>query len=238
MNRKSTLKEIEERFDQDVERFSNLETGQATTLDATFNMTLFAEGIVAAYPKLASVLDIGCGAGNYDVKLLTYIKPLDITLVDLSRPMLDKARERVEGLNEGGKVTCLQGDFRNIDIPEESFDAIIATAVLHHLREDEDWKQAFTKFYRLLRKGGSIWIFDLVEQVTPELQQLIYKEKYGDYLTSLRNESYRDLVFDYIEKEDSPRSLMFQIDLLRQVGFSKVDILHKNLCFGSFVAFK
>ncbi|WP_164108148.1 MULTISPECIES: class I SAM-dependent methyltransferase [Sphingobacterium] len=238
MNRKSTLKEIEERFDQDVERFSNLETGQATTLDATFNMTLFAEGIVAAYPKLASVLDIGCGAGNYDVKLLTHIKPLDITLVDLSKPMLDKARERVEELNEGGKVICLQGDFRNIDIPEESFDAIIATAVLHHLREDEDWKQAFTKFYRLLRKGGSIWIFDLVEQVTPALQQLIYKEKYGDYLTSLRNESYRDLVFDYIEKEDSPRSLMFQVDLLRQVGFSKVDILHKNLCFGSFVAFK
>lgn len=238
MTEKSTLKEIEERFDQDVERFSNLETGQATTLDATFNMTLFAEGIAAIYPKLATVLDIGCGAGNYDVKLLEHVKPLDITLVDLSKPMLDKARERIEELNEGGRTICLQGDLRNINVAEESFDVIIATAVLHHLREDEDWIQAFTNFYRLLRKGGSIWAFDLVEQVTPELQQLIYNRKYGEYLTSLRNESYRDEVFAYIEKEDSPRSLMFQIDLLRKVGFSKVDIIHKNLCFASFVAFK
>lgn len=238
MKEKSTLEEIEKRFDLDVERFSNLETGQATTLDATFNMNLFAEGIAAVYPGLTAVLDVGCGAGNYDVKLLSHVTPLDITLVDLSRPMLDRAKERIEQINEGGSVTCLQGDLRDINIPNESFDVIIATAVLHHLREEEDWKQTFTKFYHLLRKGGSIWIFDLVEQATPELQQLVYTEKYGQYLTSLRNESYRDHVFDYIEKEDSPRSLMFQIDTMREIGFSKVDILHKNLCFASFVAFK
>jgi len=38
--KKSTLKEIEERFDTDVARFSNLETGQATTLDALYTMEL------------------------------------------------------------------------------------------------------------------------------------------------------------------------------------------------------
>src|SRR5690606_10727508 len=140
MQEKSTLKEIQERFDNDVERFSNLETGQQTTLDAAFNMQLIAEGIAALYPKGVAVLDIGCGAGNYDVKLLEHIKPLDITLVDLSKPMLDRAKERVDAVNKDGTSRILQGDFRSISLPEQSFDVIIATAVLHHLRDDNDWR--------------------------------------------------------------------------------------------------
>lgn len=238
MNDKSTLKEIEERFDKDVERFSNLETGQATTLDASLNMNLFAEGIAKVYPNLKTVLDIGCGAGNYDVKLLEYVNPLDITLVDLSKPMLERALERIEKVNLGGRVKCIQGDFRAIDIPEGSVDVIIATAVLHHLRDDKDWEQAFAKFHALLRKGGSIWIFDLIEQSASVLQEYMYTTKYGEYLTSLADVTYRDHVFDYIAKEDSPRPLMYQLDLLRKVGFSEVDVLHKNLCFASFVGFK
>ena len=41
-------------------------------------------------------------------------------------------------------------------------------------------------------------------------------------------------VLAYIEKEDTPRSLPYQLELLRQVGFSRVDVLHKN---GPFAAF-
>lgn len=32
MHNKSTVKEIRERFDKDVERFSNLDTGQVSTI--------------------------------------------------------------------------------------------------------------------------------------------------------------------------------------------------------------
>ena len=37
---KSTVAEIRERFDNDVERFSNLETGQTSTIDAALVMAL------------------------------------------------------------------------------------------------------------------------------------------------------------------------------------------------------
>ena len=40
---KSTVEEIRERFDADVERFSNLETGQSATVDAPLAMSLIAE---------------------------------------------------------------------------------------------------------------------------------------------------------------------------------------------------
>lgn len=78
---KSTIKEIEERFDNDVERFSKLETGQQTTLDATFNMELITEAIARHYPHHTSVLDIGCGAGNYSVKLAHKKPDINVTLV-------------------------------------------------------------------------------------------------------------------------------------------------------------
>ncbi len=234
---KSTIKEIEERFDSDVERFSKLETGQQTTLDATFNMELITEAIARRYPKLKSVLDIGCGAGNYTVKLSQKRPDIDVTLVDLSQPMLDKALERV-GVATQGKVDVRKGDFRSVDFGAEKFDVIIATAVLHHLRDDNDWETAFNKLFGLLKDGGSIWIFDLVYQSDMALQQYIYQDLYGGYLTGLKDEGYRDHVFAYIDKEDTPRSLMYQLNLLEKVGFKKTDVLHKNLCFASYVAFK
>ena len=234
---KSTIKEIEERFDNDVERFSRLETGQQTTIDATFNMELITEAISRCYPQLKSVLDIGCGAGNYSVKLSQKKPDIDITLVDLSQPMLDRAAERVQTLT-AGNVDMRKGDFRSIDFGSEKFDVIIATAVLHHLRDDKDWETAFKKLFDLLNVGGSIWIFDLVHQSAPALQSYIYQDLYGAYLSGLKDNTYRDHVFAYIDKEDSPRSLLYQLNLLQKVGFKQTDILHKNICFASFVAFK
>src|SRR5690606_3390637 len=108
---KSTVQEIKARFDTDVDRFSNLETGQQTTIDAAFNMELIIDSIMAHSPNLKTVLDVGCGAGNYTLKLLSRKAPLDCTLLDLSRPMLERARDRVSAVNTGA-ITLVQGDIR------------------------------------------------------------------------------------------------------------------------------
>src|SRR6187431_2309516 len=92
---KSTVDEIRRRFDADVERFSNLETGQSATVDAPLAMGLVAEAAAATTPHARHILDVGCGAGNYTLKLLEQLPNLDVTLIDLSKPMLDRAAERV-----------------------------------------------------------------------------------------------------------------------------------------------
>lgn len=234
---KSTIQQIEARFDKDVERFSKLETGQQTTLDASLNLELITEGIVRCYPKLGRVLDIGCGAGNFAVKLAQKRPDIQVTLSDLSLPMLNRAKERVSPLTSGA-VQTIKGDFRTADFGQQKYDVIIATAVLHHLRDDKDWEAAFSKLYNLLSDQGSIWIFDLVHQADQGLQAYFYEDLYGSYLTSLKDADYRDHVFAYIEKEDTPRSLIYQLNLLEKTGFKRVDVLHKNLCFASFVGFK
>lgn len=233
---KSTVEQIRQRFDNDVERFSNLETGQSATIDAPLALDLIARAAATVTPHATHSLDIGCGAGNYSLKLLQALPTLDVTLVDLSRPMLDRAASRV-GAVTTGKVTTLQSDVRDLDLGQGQFDIILAAAVFHHLRDDADWQHIFSKCYAALRPGGSIWISDLIEHTTPAIQAMMW-ERYGDYLTQFKNAAYRDTVFGYIAQEDTPRPLMFQLDLLRAVGFSRVEILHKNSCFAAFGAIK
>jgi len=233
---KSSVDDIRRRFDADVERFSNLDTGQSATVDAPLAMALVARAAAATTPHARHVLDVGCGAGNYTLKLLESLPGLDVTLIDLSRPMLDRAVERI-GRATTGRITPIQGDVRAVELGEGRFDVVLAAAVLHHLRADAEWRAVFAAFHRALRPGGSVWVFDLVEGAIPAVQRLMWA-RYGEYLSRLKDDAYRDRVFAYVEKEDTPRPLTFQLDLLREVGFAQVEVLHKNVCFAAFGAVK
>src|ERR687886_794118 len=105
---KSTVDQIRQRFDADVERFSNLETGQSATIDAPLVLDLIAETAHVANPDARSLLDIGSGAGSVDAR---------------------------------------QGDIRELSLDEAQFDVIVAAAVFHHLRGDDEWQAVFRKLY-------------------------------------------------------------------------------------------
>lgn len=233
---KSTVQEIKERFDNDVERFSNLDTGQVSTIDAKISLELITEAAKRIVPHAVNLLDIGCGGGNYTLMMLSKLANLNCTLVDLSQPMLDKAFERVSQ-QTNNEVKTVQGDIREVSLVENHYDIILAGAVLHHLRDDQDWKVTFEKLYTLLKPGGCLMISDLITQETESVNDYIW-ERYGDYLESINGKEYRQKVLEYIAKEDSPRSMNFQLDLMKEVGFRKVEILHKNMCFGAFGGIK
>jgi tRNA (cmo5U34)-methyltransferase len=229
---KATTDQIRERFDTDVERFSTLETGQSSTIDAPLVLELITATAAAVNPNATAVLDVGCGAGNYTLKLLGRLPGLNVTLIDLSEPMLARAEERITAAG-ARSVERLQGDVRDLELGEERFDVILAAAVLHHLRTDEEWRSVFTALYRSLKPGGSLWISDLVSHGSPAVQAEMWR-LYGEYLVSLKGEDYRDHVYAYVEFEDTPRTVLFQLDLLSEVGFREVDVLHKHGCFAAF----
>ena len=63
-------------------------------------------------------------------------------------------------------------------------------------------------------------------------------KRYGSYLASIGGTDYQNKVMDYIDMEDSPRSLRYQLDLLRSCGFREFDVLHRNSVFAAFYARK
>ena len=233
---KATNQQIRERFDKDTERFSSLETGQQTTIDAPLTMELCTEAAKYVNPQAKNLLDIGCGAGNYTLKMLSKVPDMNCVLNDLSMTMLLKAKERVEPTTKG-TVTLIQNDMRNLDLPDNHFDIILAAATLHHLRGDDDWELMFNKIYRGLKPGGSFWISDFITHDF-ELITKLFEDKYTRYLEELGGPEYRQKVLDYVHYEDTPRSLNYQLALLAKVGFRNIEVLHKNSCFAAFGATK
>jgi tRNA (cmo5U34)-methyltransferase len=61
-----------------------------------------------------NLLDVGSGAGNYTLKMLSKIPHLSCTLIDLSKPMLDRVVKRISKQTKG-KITAIQSDIRTAD---------------------------------------------------------------------------------------------------------------------------
>lgn len=199
-------------------------------------LELISELAAVVKPDAENMLDIGCGAGNNAIKIVRGIPGLNCDLLDLSLPMLEKAKERL--LKEkSGEVKTFHGDFREAPLPHSHYDLIVAAAVLHHLRDDLDWEVCFKKIYDLLKPGGALFVSDLVHHEHDVVHESMWK-RYGEYLESLGDTAYRNKVFDYIDIEDSPRSISYQMELMKKVGFTSVDVLHKNSCFGAYVGIK
>jgi len=236
MEAKSTVPEIRARFDREVERYTNLETGQTATIDSPLSLDLIKNAAARVNPSAKTLLDVGCGAGNYTLRLLEALPDLEVTLIDLSSNMLQRAVERITPKTKR-PVATIHGDIRELDPGENSFDLIVAGMVLHHLRADCEWENVFRKLWSALKTGGSLWICDFVCHSMTAVQDMMW-ERYGAYLAELKDEAYRDYVLDYVTKEDSPRPLLYQTDLLKAVGFKNVEVLHKNNCFSVFGAIK
>lgn len=233
---KSSTETIRLNFDQQVERFSNLETGQTTAIDSPLCMELVARSAALLNPEAIKVLDLGCGGGNYAVKITSLLSDVDCTLIDLSANMLEAAKSRVFA-NTSGKVTTIQGDYRDIELGEKCFDVITAGTTLHHLREDEEWESVFTKVFKALKPGGTFWVNDIVIGETDEITQLMM----DGWLSVLQKQISSEEIEMYMgryESEDTPRTLSYQLDLLKKVGFQETFVLHKHFNFAAFGARK
>ncbi len=235
-NKKSTVEDIRNKFDSLVDKFSSLETGQDTIIDSVLILDLLTKTVTALHSDATELLDIGCGAGNYSVKIASFMPAINCTLIDLSSKMLERAVERAKKVTSG-KVIPIQGDIRKIELREGFFDIIVAGTSLHHLRSDEEWKQVVQKIYNSLKPGGSFWISDIIVHENEKVNEVMWN-RYAEILISKRGEEVKNWVFEQIEIEDTPRTLNFQVDILRNAGFKKVEILHKHATYAAFGGIK
>ncbi|MCF8358358.1 MAG: class I SAM-dependent methyltransferase [Prolixibacteraceae bacterium] len=233
---KSTVEEIRTKFDRLAHRYTNLEKGQDTALDSPLSLELISQAAAAYNPNAKALLDIGCGGGNYIVKVTSRLPDVNVWLSDLSQNMLDVAAERVQKIISGN-VTKMQGDFRDIDFGTEQYDIITAATTLHHLRSEPEWELVFFKLYKALKPGGSFWISDVIIHEHPEIDRLM-RQGWFNWIEATQGAEKRVWAKEQYEKEDTPQTLNFQLNLMKKAGFKETVVLHKHLNFAAFGGIK
>jgi phosphatidylethanolamine/phosphatidyl-N-methylethanolamine N-methyltransferase len=108
---------------------------------------------VAAAERVGGrILEVGVGTG---LSLRSYSSASRIVGIDISEPMLDKARRRVRREGLGHVESIAVGDAENLDFPTASFDVVVAQYVVTSVPNPE---RALDEFVRVVRPGGEIII--------------------------------------------------------------------------------
>ena len=109
---------------------------------------MFFEDIAGA----RNLLEIGTGTGVISLKLSSLVAL--ITAIDLSPEMLKIAKEKTEKQSVKN-IDFRTGDICNLDFPDNSFDSIIASNVLHLLFEPA---KALQEIKRVVKPDGTVII--------------------------------------------------------------------------------
>ena len=106
------------------------------------------------------VLEVGVGTG---LCLPMYPRTCEVTAIDLSQAMLDKASERVkdEGLTH---VKLLKMDAGEMTFPDDSFDIVIAAYVVTAV---PDYRKLMSEMIRVSRPGGRLVLLNHFTQDSP-----------------------------------------------------------------------
>lgn len=132
-----------------------------------------------------TVLDVGCGRGlllNEAAKHLTSGKAIGIDLwqaVDQSgnQPGVTMENAHLEGVAE--RVEIKTGDMRQLPLPDDSVDAVVASLSIHNIPDREGRAKAIREIDRVLKPGGQIALLDF--QATDE------------YLATLKSLGWNDV---------------------------------------------
>src|ERR1700682_5754100 len=114
-----------------------------------------------ALPKDAAIIDVGGGDSCLIDDLLGEVYS-DVTVLDLSRAALNRARARW-GNAAGRRAAWLEGDILKVNLPAEAFDIWHDRAVFHFLTTSEQRRAYIRAVERAVRPGGHVIVATFAE---------------------------------------------------------------------------
>jgi arsenite methyltransferase len=104
------------------------------------------------------VLEIGCGTGVVTRDLARLVGPAGrVVGIDPSEALLQTAQRLAEAAGLASRIELRLGDVRELDLPPQSFDHVVACMVFMHLG---DLREAVRQVHRVLRPGGGLVVFE------------------------------------------------------------------------------
>ena len=101
--------------------------------------------------KGTKILDVGCGTGNFSMKLAEM--GCEVVGVDVSEEMLKLAEEKSKDNNMD--IEFHKMDVYGLDFEDEEFDVVFSMAAFEFIKEP---KKAYNEMHRVLKKNGNLLI--------------------------------------------------------------------------------
>lgn len=106
-----------------------------------------------------SVLDVGCGTGTLAIAARRRVGSAGkVNGIDPSPEMIARARKKT--LKARVEVVFETAVAESLPFPQATFDAVLSTAMLHHLPDQEARRQCIHEIRRVLRPGGRLLAVD------------------------------------------------------------------------------
>lgn len=105
-----------------------------------------------------SVLDVGCGTGTLAIAAAAKVGPSgEVQGIDASPEMIEVARRKAE--KQAPKSSFQPGLIETIPFPDDRFDLVLNTLMLHHLPDDLK-RKGLAEMRRVLKPGGRLLVVD------------------------------------------------------------------------------
>ncbi|MBU2542453.1 methyltransferase domain-containing protein [Patescibacteria group bacterium] len=119
--------------------------------------------------KDKKILDVGAGTGRLCVRMARL--GAEVTALDISSVMMESLKSKVKSHTQGASVSSEKsrleifvGDAEDLPFEDESFDIVIATFLIVHLK---DLHRFFDEVYRVLKPGGLFLVTNINQRKAP-----------------------------------------------------------------------
>ena len=154
------------------------------------------------------ILEIGAGAAWFSAELSKLPKVVEVVATDFSPKLLKEQAPKVFKLlnARAGKITRMPADFHRLDFPDNHFDFVVCSAVLHHA---VNMKVVLREARRVLKPGGQF--VAIREPVWP----LIKLKSRSKTQTKLVNAGVNEHFYTLAEYRDSFSQAGFELKAQR-----------------------
>ena len=130
---------------------------------------------------------------------------------------------------------CIHADFNYFDF-QRTFDLIMSSLALHHLETDDDKLRFYQKIYAALNPSGMFINIDVVLGGDDSLQN-VYMKKWQEFMAqSVSGEEIKNKWLPNYYAEDRPAKLTAHLDMLKDSGFSSIDVIYKYYNYAVYCA--
>lgn len=217
---------VREAFDRGAQGYDRLRRGLVPGFDDFYATAVEWLGREGTPPR--RILDLGAGTGLLSAFVAEALPDAELTLVDLSEPMLAQARARFMG-RHGVTYRCADYVAADWDGP---YDAIVSALSIHHL-EDEAKRCLFARIRDALVPGGRFVDADQIAGPVPARTQA-YRRRWLDAVRRAGVAETEIAASLDRQRHDRLASVEDQLAWLNAAGFVDVDCVYKNWGFAVF----